>query len=91
MFEVIGKTTDGKWVVKGVFKLFDTTGIPLFMLFDLCEQSNYLPSWIEFYNDAVNGQWKHKTIINRLEEAITDVYGKEYADVVVGRLNKMFL
>lgn len=89
--KIIGKTTDGKLVVKGIFKLFDTTGMPLFMVFESCEQNNWLPSWIDFYNEAVEAGWTHKTIVNRLSESLSDTYGKEYSDVVIDRLNKIYM
>jgi len=89
--KIIGKSpTDGKLIVEGIFKLFDTTGMPLFMVFECCEQNNWLPSWISFYEEAKSSGWQHKTIINRLEEALSDVYGIEFRDVVISRLNKIF-
>ena len=88
---IIGKTTDGKSVVTGIFKFFDTTGIPLFVLFELCEQNNWLPSWIHFYEDGKKQGWEHKTIINRLQEGLSDCYGKEFSDQVIARLNKIYL
>lgn len=89
--EIIGKTTDGRSVVKGIFKFFDTTGIPLFIIFDLCEQHNWIPSWINFYQEASGRGWTHKTIINRLKDGITDVYGTEFCDTVISNLNKVFM
>jgi len=90
--KVVGKSpTDGKLVVKGIFKLFDTTGLPLFIIFDTCEQNNWLPSWIDFYKEAIKGGWSHKTIVNRLSEALSDTYGTDFKDVVIDRLNKIFM
>lgn len=42
-FEIVGVTSDGKEVVSGVFRVFDTMGLPLDTVFDLCEQ--HLLSW----------------------------------------------
>lgn len=37
-FEIVGVTPDGKEVVSGVFRVFDTMGLPLDTVFDLCDQ-----------------------------------------------------
>jgi alanyl-tRNA synthetase len=86
--KVVGKTEDGELVVSGIFKIFDTLGLPLDVIFDLCKTSNMLPSWIHFYDEATSYGWKDKTIVNRLETNIRDVYGKEYADTVMCRLKQ---
>ena len=89
--EIIGKTTDGQPVVKGIFKFFDTTGIPLFIVFDLCKQQNWLPSWIHFYNEAKGRGWSHKTIIDRLREGMEDIYEKKFTFTVIDKLEKAIL
>jgi hypothetical protein len=77
-FEIVGVTPDGKEVVSGVFRVFDTMGLPLDTVFDLCEQHKLVPSWIHFYDDAIKQGWSEKTIMNRLETSICDAYGKDY-------------
>ena len=73
-FDTVGITPEGKKVVSGVFRVFDTIGLPLDVIFDLCEQENLMPSWTHFYDDAI----KEKTIYNRLETNVSDVYGKPF-------------
>ena len=92
--KVVGNTKDGVNVVDGVFKMFDSTGLPLDVIFDQCKQRNLLPSWIHLYHDAINQGWQDKTIFNRLETNISDVWGREYyhevklrLDLYVDRLN----
>jgi len=87
--KIIGKSTDGQLVVSGIFKFFDTTGVPLFVIFDLCKQHNWLPSWIHLYKEAQMQGWKHKTIINRLREGMQDIYEKEFILKVIERLNSV--
>lgn len=77
-FDVVGVTPEGKEVVSGVFRVFDTIGLPLDTVFDLCEQHKLVPSWIHFYQDAIQQGWSEKTILNRLETSICDAYGKDY-------------
>jgi hypothetical protein len=87
---VVGKTKDNQSVVSGIFKFFDTSGIPLFVIFELCKQYNWLPSWIDFYKEGINQGWKHETILLRLEEGMQDIYEKEFIEEVIERLNKIF-
>ena len=88
--EYIGKTTDGKVVVSGLFELFSTHGLPLADVFFLCRENGQIPNWIEFYKEVQAGGWSHKTIINRLSDSISDIYGKEFSEVVIQRLNQIF-
>ena len=81
--EVVGTTPDGVFVVTGVFKMFDTIGLPLDMIFDLCKERNWVPSWKHFYDDARDNGWSHKTIQNRLLANVEAVYGIEYAKHVI--------
>ena len=37
--KIIGKTKDGVYVVGDIFKMFDTTGLPLTDLFMMCQQN----------------------------------------------------
>lgn len=86
-FESVGVTPEGKQVITGVFKMFDTMGLSLDIIFDLCEQSNLTPSWIHFYDDAIKQGWSEKTVLNRLETNISDVYGRPYWLEVEKRLH----
>jgi hypothetical protein len=83
---VVGVTTDRHAVVSGLFKLFDTSGLPLDTIFLLCVEKGFMPSWIDFYAEARMSGWAHKTIINRLSNSISDVYGNDFRDVVISRL-----
>ena len=86
----VGVTPDGIIVVDGIFKMFDTLGLPLADLFELCLSRNMWPSMPHFYDDAIKAGWKHKTIILRLRESLGDVKGTEYAEEVIKRLEAMY-
>ena len=88
--EVIGVTTDKKNVVKGLFSFYSTSGLPLVDIWRLCHINNLCPSWIDFYEEAVNNKWKYKTIINRLKDSLDEVYGVEYRKIVIERLYLIF-
>lgn len=87
---VVGKTPDCKCVVGGIFKLFDTLGMPLADLFSMCTEKNLQVSMPHFYDDAIASGWKHKTIILRLREALTDAHNLEHANIVCDRLETIY-
>lgn len=82
----VGITPENKKVVNGVFDMFATIGLPLDVVFDLLDQRGCIPSWTHFYDDAIKQGWKHETIVNRLRDNIADVYGKEFSDGVLERI-----
>ena len=77
-YKVIGKTTEGKLVISGTFQMFDTTGMPLSIMFTLINKQNMIPDPIDFYESAINAGWEIKTIFNRLEEAYLDSFDKHF-------------
>ena len=48
---IIGKTSDGKLVIQGVFSLFDEKGIPLDIIFDYLNEKGWMPDWGNFKRD----------------------------------------
>lgn len=83
---IVAVTPEGVNVVDGIFRIFDTLGMPLDEVFNQCKEHNLMPSWIHFYDDARIQGWSHETILNRLEIGIRDIYGKDFSDAVIYRL-----
>ena len=85
---ITGKTTDNKIVVSGVFKMMSsTTGLPLEMLLYLLDKNNMCVDWLGFYKEAIKEKGKEKTILNRISTAVGDIYGNEYKDKILKRLD----
>lgn len=82
----IGITTDDKKVMENIFMLFDTSGLPLYIIFEQCIDNDMIPSWIHFYEDAIKAGWKVKSILDRLEDSICDTWGYEFWKEVELRL-----
>lgn len=82
----VGKTEKGQVVFAGVFRHYETTGLPLDVMFDCFRQMNAIPDWLTFYVEAVRAGMKHDRIIAMLDTAIADSYGAEFRDVVIERL-----
>lgn len=85
-----GETLDGAPVFGGVFAFHETYGLPLEVIFQNFIDRGYLVDWIDFYQAAINAGMKHDRILSRLEEAISDSFGKEYCQVVISRLDNLF-
>lgn len=82
MIKIVGRTTDGKDVVAGVYRFFETVGLPLDIVFDELRNRNAIPSWLHFYSEAQAAGLSHDRIISKLEEAVLDCYGAEFCRVV---------
>jgi hypothetical protein len=87
LLERIGSTVDGKALYKGVYRFYETEGLPLDILFDLLDQKNSMVSWLHFYEEAILNGMKHDRIISKLEESICDVWGKAFFDIVKSNLD----
>lgn len=86
-----GVTEDGRSVMGGVFALYDTHGLPLEVAFEALRERGMVPSWVEFFDDARAAGWPYRRVLARLSEALGDVYGPAFRDVVVGRLRRLAL
>lgn len=87
----IGITVDGRKLVSGLFKIHDSMGFPLSIMFSCCIENDIQPCWISFYKEAKKGKWTVKAIKSRLFEAILDAYGKAYYDEFTVKFNKALL
>ena len=74
-------------MLDGVFSLYESRGVPLDIILDKLREENYVVDWISFYKEArYRAFWNIDTILNKIELALNDVYGKEYSDEVIKRL-----
>ncbi len=74
--KIVGKTTDGKLVVSGLFKIVDTEGLPLDYVLRFLDKHNMVLGWLEFFLEARQHGWPVKTILSKSIGAVHDAYGK---------------
>jgi len=86
MLKITGKTEDNEFIVAGVFRFYETTGLPLDIIFDCLRQKKTIPDWLTFYVEALRAGMKHDRIISKLDSAMADIYGTEFRDVVIERI-----
>jgi alanyl-tRNA synthetase len=77
LFEIVGMTEDGKFVISNIFILQDTYGLPLQMTLDIMERKNWVISWPHFVQDALAAGWNEKKIKSLTHEVFVDSYSKE--------------
>lgn len=82
------KPREGHKVVSGLVHFYNSVGLPLQDILQYCVENNYQPSWIHFYVEATQIGWNEKTIMSRLREAITDIYGIQYWNEVEKRFEE---
>jgi|10_taG_2_1085330.scaffolds.fasta_scaffold08172_3 hypothetical protein len=83
---VVGRTTDGKVVMTGLFKLYNSRGMPLEDILENCKDHNIVIDWIAFYREARDKGWTMDTFVRLLSDPLTDVYDSEYRDTVISTL-----
>jgi hypothetical protein len=90
LITIVGETSDGKQVVDGIWKTFETHGIPLDNIFDLCIHKGWMPDWTMLYEQMRNSGMEHGRILSKLEEAINDSFKQDFCAVVIFRLEQTF-
>jgi alanyl-tRNA synthetase len=81
-----GATTDGKTVVRGVFRLYETEGLPLDVLFEALKERRCIPDWEHFVQEAEAAGMKRDRVLLKIDPAISDTYGPETRDLILSRL-----
>jgi hypothetical protein len=82
-----GTTQDGRTVVRGVYRLYETEGLPLDVILDALIAHNSIPDWTAFVIEAELAGMKLDRILSKLDAAIVDTYGSTMRDVVIHRLS----
>ncbi len=86
LLKQVGETTEGSGVYAGVYRTYETGGIPLDILVSIMCEKSKIPSWIHFYQEAEAAGMKHKRIMSMLDPVIVDSFGTEFRDEIVKRL-----
>lgn len=69
-FEVVGKTTDGKLCLSGVYNFFETVGLPLDLIIEILYDKGYIPAWDNFYHEAAMSKMKHSSIMIKITDCV---------------------
>jgi hypothetical protein len=85
-----GITEDNKPIYAGVYKFYETHGLPLDIILSCFKDKDWVPDWIDLYLAALAAGMDHNRILSKLESDISDSFGKEWADHVIFRLEELF-
>jgi len=69
---IVGETIDGKMLVDGVWEAYETHGLPLDMVFDLCVKNNWMPDWLTLYSKMYSSGMKHERIVAKIGSDLSD-------------------
>ena len=78
--QVVGKTTDDRPVVAGVFRLYDEQGLPFDTVFSALLSRGVQPSWLDLYVEAERAGWSHSKIVSSIDSGLRDAGYPEQAD-----------
>lgn len=76
-------------MVTGVYRFYETTGVPLDVILEVLRDRGMMPCWSLFLLEAVEAGMDVGRALSKLETAISDSYGAELAGYVGKRLREM--
>lgn len=80
----------GQQVYAGVYRFYETHGLPLDVILFAMKERGLMPSWTSFYEQARAAGMSHDRVLAKLDEALSDVYGSGFRDVVVKTLDERY-
>jgi len=83
MLKVIGETNDGKLVVEGTYRLYETHGLPFTVIFEVLSKRGAVPCWLSYLREAVAAGVQADRAIGKVGDALSDVWGPEFREVVL--------
>ncbi len=73
--------------MSGVFEIVTSVlGLPLEIVLEELKKRDIIVSWTHFYDSSVKNGWKWKTLKERVSYSTQEIYGREYRDIVMKRL-----
>lgn len=83
-----GVTPEGKPVYDGVFKLYDTHGLPLDVTLHALRERGAVVDWLDLFESARRAGWKDKKILAWCEQSLRDSLDPD-ADEIMLRLGML--
>ena len=84
---VTGKTTDGLPIISGLFRFYDTLGVPLADVLMKISERRLVPDWADFIQSASTSGWTKHTTLSRVREAVVDSYGPKHWEGMCEQFN----
>jgi len=77
---IVGKTSDDKSVLAGIFPIVNSEGIALDIMIETCKDEGYVIDWLDFIYDSIRTGWKLDNTISKIKAALDLIYGEQYSD-----------
>lgn len=90
LLKINGKTNDNKLVLSGesIFRFMDTRGMPLENILMVLDKNEYSIDWVGFIQISQKSGWKLKGTLTKIQTGLSEMWGKEYSDSVIKRLEE---
>lgn len=85
LLRIVG-TADGRHVVGGVFRFFETHGLPLDILVEALWRRKLVIDWLDFWDSARAAGVKPSRLVAMIEAAVADSISAQRAEGVIRRL-----
>lgn len=75
--KIVGKTSDGKNVVAGIFPVVNSEGLALDIILEICKEKNFVIDWIDFIQDSIQTGWNINNTISKIKAALEMIYDEK--------------
>ena len=69
----------------------ETKGLPLDFILSSLDKEKYVVDWVDFIQTSLKHNWKIKGTFIKIENALIDVFGREYSNSIIERLEMYLL
>ncbi len=83
---ISGKTIDEKPVISGLYRYYETYGIPLDLIVDLLLQNGLVPNWRDTLSEMLKAGMNERNALNMLRDIMVDA---NMPSEIVTRLPKL--
>ncbi len=82
-------TIENKPVMDGMFTYYGTHGIPLENILYWLKTNDAVMDWVDYIKDAIKDGHNPRTIASKIDAAVSEIYGRVYADEVNKRVGRV--
>lgn len=75
-------------MLAGVLGLVYSEGLHFTDVLHFLHDNGYVPCWIRMYLDSRRENWNESTFMNKIKEAVSDVYDKHTGEQIISRLKR---
>lgn len=89
IMNISGKTASDFYVVKGIYAIYETYGVPLDSIIYRLSQNGYMPDWTDLYTSMLRAGTKSHRALSKIREACMDIYDQAFMNHVLQQLSEI--